>query len=87
MALKTIKDWYIGYFQSDKLNVSLHIFLTILLFPIELFVFAYFSKNVYKCIEKKNYKMVARYIIYFIIVLAFVQLIHGYKSLIDNNTC
>jgi len=85
MALKTIKDWYIGYFQSDKLNVSLHIFLTILLFPIELFVFAYFSKNIYKCIEKKNYKMVARYIIYFIIVLAFVQLIHGYKSIIDNN--
>ena len=85
MTLKNVKDWYLGYYQTDKLNVSLHIFLTLLLFPIELFIFAYFTKNIYKCIEKKNYKMVAKYIVYFIIILAIVQLIYGYKCLIDNN--
>ena len=84
MENNEILSWYKTFYKEQKWNVSLHVFLTIFIIPVEIIIFSVFTRYFFICLYNKNFKEFSKLFIYFIISLAFLQLLYGWKSYIDT---
>lgn len=84
MENNEILSWYKTFYKEQKWNVSLHVFLTIFTIPFEIIIFSVFTKYLFNCLAKKKYKEFSKLFIYFIIFLACLQLLYGWKAYIDT---
>lgn len=77
-------EWYIKFYQENKGIVNMHIFVTILIMPIEIIIFSIFTKFLFRCLTEKNYEKFALLFVFFILSLVVLQLLYSWKSMIDD---
>lgn len=77
-------NWYASFLQQNKTLIFTHILITILQLPLEIWVYSFFSKKIFKAIQDKKYPLLARYIILFIFFVLLLQLISSFRYYVDG---
>lgn len=77
-------NWYTSFLQQNKTLIFLHIFITILQLPLEIWVYSFFSKKIFKTIQEKKYPLLARYIVFFIVFVLLIQLLASFRYYVDG---
>lgn len=79
-----MNEWYCEFWKENKKIIILHIFLTVIIIPLEIVIFSVFTKKLFQSLQKNNFKIFVRMFIIFIILLAILQVIYAWKEYIDN---
>lgn len=82
--MKKSTEWYIKFYQDHKNIVNMHIFITILIMPIEIIIFSIFTKYLFGCLSSKNYERFSTLFVYFLFSLILLQLLYAWKSRLDD---
>lgn len=78
------QNWYVSFFFENKVMIIVHILITLLLLPLEIFVYAYFSRQIFKSIQEKNYPALAKSLVIFILFLIALQVVLSIRYFIDG---
>lgn len=79
-----MNEWYCEFWKENKKIIIIHVFITIIIIPLEIVIFSVFTKKLFQALQKNNFKIFVRLFIVFIILLAILQVIYGWKEYIDN---
>jgi ABC-type multidrug transport system fused ATPase/permease subunit len=79
-----MNEWYCEFWKENKKIIILHIFLTVIIIPLEIAIFSVFTKKLFQSLQKNDFKVFVRMFIIFIILLSILQVIYGWKEYIDN---
>ena len=82
--MKKSTEWYVQFYSENKNLVNMHIFLTVLIMPIEIIIFSIFTKFLFRCLTDKNYEKFALLFVYFLLSLIVLQVLYTWKSAIDD---
>ena len=77
-------EWYLKFYNDNRGIVNTHMFLTILIMPVEIIIFSIFTKVLFRCLTEKNYERFAFLFIYFILSLVALQCLYAWKSRLDD---
>ena len=75
---------YNEFWKENQQLISLHIFLEIIILPIEIAIFSGFTKYLFKSLSDRNFKRFIRLFMLFIFFLTLLQIIYGIKEYVDN---
>ena len=80
----TSNDWYSSFLEQNKGLTIMHVAITLLALPFEIYIYAVFSKKIFEAIQQKKYKEMAKTILLFILFLVFLQLIFTSRSYVSS---
>lgn len=80
----TSNDWYSSFLQQNKGLIITHIIITLLALPLEIYVYAVFSRRIFQTIQEKKYREMAKVILLFILFLVFLQFIFTSRAYVSS---
>lgn len=79
-----MNDWYSEFWKENKKIIICHVFITIIIIPLEIIIFSVFTKKLFQALQKNNFKVFVKLFVVFIVLLSLLQIIYGWKEYIDN---
>ncbi len=79
-----MNHWYFEFWEKYRKIIILHVFITVIIPPIEILILTIYTKKLFQCLRDNNFDLFVKLFIGFIVCLFLLQILYGWKEYIDN---
>lgn len=79
-----MNQWYLEFWRKNKKIIHTHIFVTIIIPPIEILLLTIYTKKLFKSLQDNNFDLFVKLFIGFVVFLTILQGLYAWKEYIDN---
>ena len=79
-----MNQWYLEFWRKNKKIIHTHIFVTIIIPPIEILLLTIYTKKLFKSLQDNNFDLFVKLFIGFVVFLTILQGLYAWKEYLDN---